>query len=366
MLANIVPPTNDFHALARYLVHGKPGTKASPDRVAWIRTHNLHPELAATLMMATAQLSKRCKNAAYHAMIAWHPDEKPTPEQMQLIAKRTLELAGLGEHQTLIMGHGDTPHQHLHMLINRVHPTTGKAWDTKHDYRRFDTIMRQLAEEHGFRYEPAHRFNPDETDDRPTKPKKRPTYAAKRGAKTKRPQWSKQTSREYGQQISERLDQAASWDDVEMAFAEDGLTLEAKGTGMVVGTSQSYTKLSALGLTTSAHDLEKRFGSPYKNQRRHPARFVFAVDAVDIVKALSSWGLTDQDDINQAIDEASRARSAKLTNAPLPKRVNRELRETLRGTTSLRSPSTKKSRVQNQKHPPKRSKTTDLQLNVEK
>ena len=106
MLANIVPPTNDFHGLARYLVHGKPGTKASPDRVAWIRSHNLptdDPELAATLMTATAQLSKRSKNAAYHAMIAWHPEEQPTPEQMQQIAKRTLELAGLGEHQALIM-----------------------------------------------------------------------------------------------------------------------------------------------------------------------------------------------------------------------------------------------------------------------
>jgi hypothetical protein len=292
-------------------------------------------------MTATAQLSKRCKNAAYHAMIAWHPDEQPTPEQMQLIAARTLELAGLGEHQALIMGHGDTPHKHLHMLINRVHPTTGKAWDTKHDYRRLDAIMRQLADEHGFHYEPAHRFNPDETDERPTKPKKRPTYAAKRGAKTKRPQWSKQASRAYGAQISERLDQAASWDDVEMAFAEDGLTLEAKGTGLVVGTSASYSKLSALGLTATAHEFEKCYGRPCKSQPRHdehPARFIFSVDAVDIVRAFVAWGLADAEDVARAIESVTMERDAKLADAPLSVRMVREFRKSLAASTSL-SPS---------------------------
>jgi hypothetical protein len=56
------------------------------------------------------------------------------------------------------------------MLINRVHPTTGKAWDSKHDFALFDRIMRQLSDEYGFEYVPAHRFNPDLTDERPSKP----------------------------------------------------------------------------------------------------------------------------------------------------------------------------------------------------
>ena len=35
MLAKVAPPTNDFATLARYLVHGKPGTVPDPKRVAW-------------------------------------------------------------------------------------------------------------------------------------------------------------------------------------------------------------------------------------------------------------------------------------------------------------------------------------------
>ncbi len=172
MLARVEPAHNNFKALARYLVHGK-ARPTSPDRVAWSIGHNIptdDPELAAILMAATAEKSRRCKNAAYHMTINWHPDEKPAPEIMQEIALKTLELAGLAEHQALVMGHGDKPHAHLHMMVNRVHPGTGKAWSTSHDYKRFDRIMKLLADEHGFLYVPGHAFEPEATDELPKQP----------------------------------------------------------------------------------------------------------------------------------------------------------------------------------------------------
>lgn len=341
MLANVVPPTNDFHALARYLVEGD-SKPAHPDRVAWILAHNLmtdDPELAAGIMTATAQLSRRCKNAAYHAMIAWAPHEKPTPEIMQEIALKTLGLAGLAEHQALIMGHGDKPHAHLHMLINRVHPDTGRAWDTKHDYALFDRIMRQLSDEYGFQYVPAHRFNPDMTDDQAKKPNKRATRAAKRGARTDRTQWSRKASREFGAHISDRLDRAAGWEDVEAAFAEEGLSLQAKGSGLVVGDATSYTKLSALGLTTTAKGFEMRFGGSFAGRRTSStdsARPWFAVDAVDIAKGLVAWGLTDASDVRRAIDDSNAERETNLSAVPVAVRMMREMKQ-LMSRTSLTS-----------------------------
>jgi hypothetical protein len=337
MLVNVVPPTNDFHALARYFVEGD--TKPPhPDRVAWIMAHNLpteDPEKAATLMAATAQLSKRCRKAAYHAMIAWGLDEKPTPEMMQTIALKTLELAGLAEHQALIMGHGDKPHRHLHMLINRVHPDTGRAWETKHDFALFDRIMKQLAEEHGFQFIPAHRYNPELTDDKPTKPNKRATWAGKRGAKTTRTQWSKKSSREFGEHISERLDRASSWEDLENAFAEQGLTLQVKGKGLVAGNATSYTKFSALRLSKTAMGFEQRFGTPYRPPARPTItrRPWFAVDGVDITKFLAGLGLADKNDVRVAIDHAKQSRDHTRAQAPLSVQMRRELQQLLRSTT---------------------------------
>jgi hypothetical protein len=59
------------------------------------------------------------------------------------------------------MGHGDKAHPHLHMMINRVHPETGRAWSDAHSERRFDAIMRELSEAYGFRAVPTHSFNPN-------------------------------------------------------------------------------------------------------------------------------------------------------------------------------------------------------------
>lgn len=343
MLAQLEKPTNDFHALASYLIHGD--ARPTPaSRVAWIISQNLpttDPLLAAHFMAATAELSRRCRNACYHAMIAWHPDERPSPEVMQEIAHRTLGLAELGEHQALIMGHGDKAHAHLHMMINRVHPETGRAWSTSHDYRRFDRIMKQLADEYGFRYVPAHAFEPELTDTMDKGSDSAASYAAKRGANTDRPQWSRATARRIGAGISEELDHAASWDDVEYALAQQGLMLEAKGQGLVAGTSAGYVKFSALGLTTSAKVLALRFGTTYaaaKATRRPPTcrpagrRSIWTVDAIDIARVLG-----DRDDVREAVQDARKQRLARRTKLTLIKQLMAELAEDLRASTSLRT-----------------------------
>lgn len=315
MLAKVAPPTNDFLALARYLVRGKPGAQADPKRVAWVNSHNLpttDPELAARYMQATAQLSARTKSAAYHLMIAWRDRERPTPDIMQAVATAALELAGLADHQALIMGHGDKPHPHLHILLNRVHPNTGRAWKTSHDFALFDRIMKELAETYGFEHAPAHTFNPAQTDAQEKLPNTAATYAARRGAQTNRPQWSKAKARTFGVEISEQLTADATSEDVRELLAANGLSLEAKGRGFVVGDESAYAKLSSLGLTTSARALARGRdhmpSPPHANTSARQHRSVFAVDAVDLVRAFHTLGLLSREDVQAAVDDAKAER----------------------------------------------------------
>ncbi|MGE3420356.1 MAG: relaxase/mobilization nuclease domain-containing protein, partial [Bradyrhizobium sp.] len=232
----------------------------------------------------------------YHASINWHPEEQPTPEIMQEIARRTLDLAGLGAHQALVMGHGDKPHRHCHLMINRVHPETGRAWSTSHDYRRFDRIMRELADAYGFQYVPPHSFHPELTDQQPKAPGSAAIHAARRGARTDRPQWPRAASRAYGERLSEALDLATSWDDLEQFLAADGLILEPKGQGLVIGDADSYSKLSALGLAISAKGLAGRFRRAA--DRRRLRRRYTREDVADLTARLrpclvgaSSWDM---------------------------------------------------------------------------
>jgi len=349
VLASIAPATNDFHALARYLVIGKPATTPHPDRVAWILPHNIptdDPERAARIMQATAGLSARTRNAAYHLMVAWHENERPTPEQMQEIALETLELAGLGEHQALIMGHGDRPHRHLHMLINRVHPETGKAWHQAHDYARLDAIMRQLSEAYGFLYAPAHAYNPEQTKHKRKKPNSRATYAAKRGAMTDRPQWSRQESEAYGARISDDIDAASSWEDLQTLFARDGYLLEPKASGWIVGNSHGYAKLSALGLQRSAKSMPRfvatAMGDLLKpNRQRH---HVPLVDAIDIAKGLAAWGLISKDELRASISESIEARQERRRRKQSTEMIEKLIKTHLLAATSLKPPRPKHHR----------------------
>ena len=339
MLVKIAGASNDFAALARYLIHGKGAP--SPDRVAWTVAHNLptdDPLLAANYMAATAELSPRTRKAAYHAIIAWHANERPSPEVMQEIARKTLDLAGLGDHQALVMGHGDTPHRHLHMLINRVHPGAGKAWKTSHDFARFDRIMATLSEAYGFAFVPAHVFNPALTDDRPKNPNSRATYAAKRGANTTRPQWSRRQARQLSVRLNEDLTPASTWDDLADLLADHDLTLAPKGKGFVVGDAHAYVKLSALNLTRTANGIARRPAQRRKNARSD-ARAPFAVDGVDIARTLRQWGLAEADAVGRAVADAQATRDAALAAAPVLVRLMATPTKRLAASTALTRPS---------------------------
>jgi hypothetical protein len=341
MLMSIAAPFDDFAGLSRYLINGKAGTTPHPNRVAWRKAHNLptdDPELAAKFMEATAALSPRTQKPTYHAMIAWPPEEQPSPDIMQAIALQTLELAGLAEHEALIVGHGDTEHPHLHMMINRVNPETGKAWQTSHDWRKFDRIMRQLSETYGFQPTPAHAFNPDATEDWPKQSTRRAHHAGRRGANTKRPQWSRTSARELGERISDRIDQATSWEELDAVIAEQGYGLEAKGQGLVVGDQASYAKFSSLGLTVSAKDCERQFGETFTTYRaRTPPPSLFSVSGIDILKGLAAMGLADKKDVAKAVKETARARAERMEGQEsLSTQIARAVKEATKPAWQLR------------------------------
>lgn len=335
MLAQIEPTRNDFPALARYLVHGKHGTRPSPDRVAWMVTRNMmemetpDPELAARIMTLTAAQNPRVQKPTYHASLSAAAGEHLTPEQWQQLAGRVLELTGLGEHEALIVGHGDARHAHVHLMVNRVHPETGNAWKTSHDYARFDKALKQLADDYKFRHTPCHRFDPEGTDTLPAKPDSPATWAAKRGARTDRPQWARAQSRAFGEELSDQLDQASTWEDVEAAVANQGLRLEAKGQGLIVGDDESYTKFSALGLTTSAKGFARKFGETFAAYRaRRPL-----VDAIDIAKAVGT-----REEVRRTVNEAVEARKARTAKAPAAMQLQTEIGRAIKASTSLGAP----------------------------
>ena len=136
-----------FKGAALYYLHDKrragEAERLTSDRVAWTQTVNLPTDDAekAWRMMATTALKadelkaaagvkatgRKLTTPAMAYSLAWHPTEQPTREEQIEAARETLKLLGLSEHQALIVSHTDTPHAHVHVIVNRVHPAEGRA-----------------------------------------------------------------------------------------------------------------------------------------------------------------------------------------------------------------------------------------------
>jgi hypothetical protein len=133
-----------FRALATYLAAGQSGEER--DRVAWSAGRNLptdDPELAATFMRATAAQSDRVEKPVYHVALSFDPNDRVDRATMERVADRVLDRLGLAEHQAVIVAHRDREHAHVHILVNRVHPETGHAWERWKDQPLIQQVLRE-------------------------------------------------------------------------------------------------------------------------------------------------------------------------------------------------------------------------------
>src|SRR2546428_248828 len=103
------------------------------------------------MMQATANANEQIEAPVYHLTINFDPADPVTPERMQAVADRVLADLGLAEHQALMVAHRDRTHPHVHIMVNRVHPVTGLAWDRWQDQPKIQRALRLLERELGLR-----------------------------------------------------------------------------------------------------------------------------------------------------------------------------------------------------------------------
>jgi hypothetical protein len=263
MIAKVVRGRG-FGGLARYLESGRTGLEAG--RIAWAEARNLpsaHPRDAALFMRVTAAEAPQVQRPVYHLSLAWDPSDRVNRAQIVAVADRVLRELGLDGHQALLIAHRDTEHPHVHLMVNRVHPETGRAWAGRHDYQALEQILRPLEREFGFREVPGHhgRFAGQEPPDRS---QALSTGELRRWERTGRVPFGELVRGEVAGDFAE----AASWMDLEARLARRGLRLQPRGRGMVVTDGQEWMKCSALARGAGRAQLEKRFGVRYVEFRR--------------------------------------------------------------------------------------------------
>lgn len=273
MIGKIPKAGRGFKGLVSYLLHDKTNGRtdqrqnAKHNRVPWTKTHNLitdNPAKAVSIMRATANRSRRCKSPVYHFVISWTREENPSPALMRSIADTASHDMGLSEHQRIVIAHDDTAHKHLHVVVNRIHPETGKAWNRRQDWPRLENALARLAKQHGLLLVPGCHNDPALFK---TKPRRAPDPEIQMARRQKQREpalkWTITRIAAERQTLAAIFDHAQGWNELAAELSVFGLTLHAKGQGLVLRDDTSELKLSQIAKHLRRKTLETRFRQPF-------------------------------------------------------------------------------------------------------
>ena len=102
-------------------------------------------------MRATARQSALVQVPVYHLTISFDREDQVAPAEMQAVADRVLRDLGLAAHQAIMVAHKDRDHAHVHVMVNRVHPETGVAWERWQDRPTIERSLREVERAFGLR-----------------------------------------------------------------------------------------------------------------------------------------------------------------------------------------------------------------------
>lgn len=152
-----------FKGAAAYYLHDKGAETAA--RIRFTHMLNLSaddPHRAIAEMIYTAAHADDLKAASgvkatgrklekpvYAFSLSWHPTEQPTDAQMKEAGIAALKALKMDHHQVLMVAHNDTQHPHVHLIVNRIDPLTGKAHGLNKDQLILSKWALAYEKEHG-------------------------------------------------------------------------------------------------------------------------------------------------------------------------------------------------------------------------
>ncbi|MCX7567735.1 relaxase/mobilization nuclease domain-containing protein [Sulfitobacter sp. F26169L] len=105
---------------------------------------------ASTQMAFTAGLNPPIRAPCSHIVLCFHETERPSDDDLLSAAQMVLNEIGASEHQAILAVHRNTDSTHVHIILNRVHPSTGASLSLSNDYARLERACRQTEHRFGW------------------------------------------------------------------------------------------------------------------------------------------------------------------------------------------------------------------------
>ncbi|MDZ8141012.1 MAG: relaxase/mobilization nuclease domain-containing protein [Nostoc sp. DedQUE04] len=95
------------------------------------------------------QLNPEADRVVYHASLSLPDNERLDESTWNELANRYLEEMGFDSNQYVVYRHSNTEHDHIHICASRIRLDNGKIVHDSWDYKRSETIIRQLERDYG-------------------------------------------------------------------------------------------------------------------------------------------------------------------------------------------------------------------------
>ena len=233
-------------SLVDYLTH----TQGRQERIGEITLTNCQSdkhEAAALEMLNTQSLNTRARSdKTYHLIISFRPGELPSAATVRAIEARVCHRLGFGEHQRVSVLHHDTNNVHLHLAINKIHPTRYTLHEPYKAYRAFGELCDSL--------EDALHLQPDHHQVRKTSGENRAADMERHAGTESLIGWIQRDSLDH-------VRAAQSWPELHQVLHQHGLAIQPRGQGLVITDGQgTFVRASSVARDLSKLSLERRLG----------------------------------------------------------------------------------------------------------
>ncbi len=238
---------SSFARLVQYIT----GTQEKHERVGTIRVTNCQSEVPAWAALEAEAVqtnnTRTRMDKTYHLLISFREGDAPSEDTLRAVEDRICETLGYGEHQRVSAVHYDTDHMHIHLAINKIHPTRFTAHEPYYDKRALGALCIKLEQEYS--------IAADNHVPRMTQGEARAQDMEKASGIESLIGWIKRG-------VLSDLIICDSWAEMHALLAKNGLTMAERGNGLVIVDRNGIgAKASSVSRHLSKPALEKRMGA---------------------------------------------------------------------------------------------------------
>ena len=244
---------SDFASLVSYLADDQ----EKNERVAVTSVTNCESiDLSGAAIEVTAI---QCVNTraesdkTYHLILSFRAGERPDDSILAELENKICEGLGYGEHQRVSVAHDDTDNFHLHIAINKIHPTRLTIHSPYNDHKTLGKLCAALELQYGLERD-NHQAVRVGSENRALDMEHHAGVESLLG-------WIKR-------ECLEQLQAASSWAELHRVLQEHELELQERGNGLVISDQDGLmVKASSVARKLSKGKLVDRFGE-FKSQTR--------------------------------------------------------------------------------------------------